>query len=170
MVVLADEIHCDFVTKGNQYTPYSTLDNREIVANSITFKAASKSFGLSAMKNGWMFSYNPELIAKVKVNHRPDLNTLGIVANQAAYAEGGDWLEQLVAYIDGNHEFAASFVRANIPLIKLVKPQGTYLAWMDVSQVAAKIGAAGIGRRSEQEQGRFHEVGHGGDDGRTLAR
>jgi cystathionine beta-lyase len=142
VLVLADEIHCDFVNKGSRYTPYSTLDNREIVLNSITFKAASKSFGLSAMKNAWMFSDNSDLIEKVKANHRPVINTLGIVANQAAYAEGADWLEQLVAYIDGNHDFVQSFVGANIPLVKSVKPQGTYLSWLDISGVAAKIGAA----------------------------
>jgi cystathionine beta-lyase len=144
VLVLADEIHCDFVNKGSRYTPYSTLDNREIVLNSITFKAASKSFGLSAMKNAWMFSDNADLIEKVKANHRPVINTLGIVANEAAYAEGADWLEQLVAYIDGNHDFVQSFIGANIPLLKVVKPQGTYLSWLDVRGVAAKIGAATI--------------------------
>jgi cysteine-S-conjugate beta-lyase len=142
VLVLADEIHCDFVTKGNRYTPYCTLDNREIVMNSITFKAASKSFGLSAMKNAWMFSDNRDLIDRVKANHRPVLNTLGIVANQAAYAEGADWLEQVATYIDGNHDFVQAFTGANIPLIKTAKAQGTYLSWLDISGVAAKIGAA----------------------------
>lgn len=141
VVVLADEIHCDFVTKGNHYTPWNTLTNKEIVRNSITFKAASKSFGLSAFKNGWMFSENADYIERVKANHKPTLNTLGIVANQAAYAEGADWLEQLIAYIDANNDFVASFIGANIPLIKFVKPQGTFLTWIDVSGLAAKIGA-----------------------------
>lgn len=141
VIVLADEIHCDFVTKGNKYTPYNTLANKEIVRNSITFKAASKSFGLSAMKSAWMFSENAELLGKVKANHRPDLNTLGIVANQAAYAEGADWLDQLVPYIDANHDFVESFIRTNIPLIKWVKAQATYLAWLDVTGVVDKIGA-----------------------------
>lgn len=141
VVVLADEIHCDFVTKGNRYTPFSTLPNREIVMNSITFKAASKSFGLAAMKSAWMFSYNADYIARVKVNHRPELNTFGIVANSAAYADGEEWLNQLVAYIDGNHDFAEAFIRSNMPLVKFVKPQGTYLAWLDVSQALEKIGA-----------------------------
>jgi cystathionine beta-lyase len=153
VVVLADEIHCDFVTRANRYTPYCTLDNQEVVANSITFKSASKSFGLSAMKNGWMFSTNAGYIEKIKKNHRPDLNTLGIVANQAAYADGADWLEQLVAYIDGNHEFVETFVRAKIPLIKAVKAQATYLSWIDISQVAGKIGAADMAAEANKERG-----------------
>jgi cystathionine beta-lyase len=141
VVVLADEIHCDFVSKGQQYTPFSTLD-KEIVRNSITFKAASKSFGLAAMKHAWMFSTNPDYLARVKVHHRADLNTMGMIANRAAYtAEGEDWLNQLVQYIDGNLEFVDSYIKANIPLVKYVKPQGTYLTWLDMTAVVDKIGA-----------------------------
>ena len=142
VVVLADEIHCDFVSKGNKYTPYCTLDNRAIVRNSITFKSASKSFCLSALKCGWMFSENEDYIARVRANHKQDFNTLGMVASRAALTEGADWLDQLVVYIDGNHDFVESFVRANIPLIRVAKPQGTYLSWLDVSRVADKIGAS----------------------------
>ncbi|MBI1873580.1 MAG: aminotransferase class I/II-fold pyridoxal phosphate-dependent enzyme [Acidobacteria bacterium] len=141
VVVLADEIHCDFVTRGNKYTPFASLPNKAIVNNSLTFKAASKSFGLAAMKCAWFFSDNADYLARVKANNRADLTTLGMIASRAAYADGEDWLNQCVAYIDGNHDFVESFVRANIPLVKCVKPQGTYLAWLDVSQVADRIRA-----------------------------
>jgi cysteine-S-conjugate beta-lyase len=141
VVVLADEIHCDFVNKGSTYTPYSTLPDRKIVMNSITFKAASKSFGLSAMKCGWFFSDNADYVKRVKANNRLDVSTLSVVANQAAYAEGEGWLDQLVAYIDRSHDFVESFVRAYIPLVKVVKPQGTFLSWLDVSRVIDKIDA-----------------------------
>jgi cystathionine beta-lyase len=141
VVVLADEIHCDFVTKGNKYTPYSTLSNREIVNNSITFKSASKSFSLSAMKCGWMFSDNAEYLAKiVATGHSQDFNTLGMIASLAAYTEGEDWLNQLLVYIDGNHAYVESFIRANMPLVRYEKAQGTYLAWLDVSRVTERIG------------------------------
>jgi cystathionine beta-lyase len=140
VVVLADEIHCDFVMKGNKYTPFSTL-RKDIAMNSITFKAASKSFSLAAMKSAWMFSDNLDYMERVKVNHRPDLNTLGMIANRAAYAEGEDWLNQVIEYIDGTHDFVDQYVRTNLPMIKYVKPQGTYLAWLDVTAVANKIGS-----------------------------
>ena len=143
VIVLSDEIHCDFVTKGNKYTPFSTLPDKAIVANSITFKAASKSFGLAAMKHAWMFSDNADLLARVKPNHKADLNTMGYIANHAAYAGGEDWLTQLNDYIDGNHDFAVKFINANIPLVKCVKPEGTYLAWLDVTNLAEKIDARG---------------------------
>jgi len=142
VVVLADEIHCDFVTKGHKYTPFSSLPNKDIVRNSITFKAASKSFSLAAMKCAWFFSDNADYLARVKANNRADLTTLGMIASRAAYTpEGEEWLNQVVAYIDGNHDFVESFVKANIPMITCVKPQGTYLSWLDVSAVADRIRA-----------------------------
>jgi cysteine-S-conjugate beta-lyase len=145
VVVLADEIHCDFVNKGNKYTPFSTLDNEAIVRNSITFKSASKSFNLAAAKCAYMFSTNADYIARVKATgHRQDLNTLGMVACRAAYNEGEEWLDQVVAYIDATHDFVDSFLRAKLPLVKAVKPQGTYLSWLDVTQVADRIGAKGL--------------------------
>ncbi len=141
VVVLADEIHCDFVTKGNKYTPFASLPNKDVVNNSLTFKAASKSFSLAAMKAAWFFSTNPEYLAKVKAYNRADLSTLGMVANRAVLTEGDDWLDQLLPYIDGNHEFTEAFVKANMPLVKCVKPQGTYLMWLDVTGVAERINA-----------------------------
>ena len=109
--------------------------------NSITFKAASKSFGLAAMKCGWFFSDNMDYIRRVRANNRTDLTTLGMIASKAAYEGGEDWLRQVNEYIDGNHTFVESYVKANIPLIKAYKPQGTYLQWIDVSQIVDKIGA-----------------------------
>jgi len=142
VVVLVDEIHCDFVTKGVKYTPFASLPNKAVVNNSLTFKAASKSFGLSAMKVAWFHSDNMDLVARVKANNHPDLATLGIVANQAAYAKGEAWLNECVEYVDGNHDFAQKFIRANMSLVDPgAKPQGTYLAWIDVSKAIDKIGA-----------------------------
>ena len=141
VVVLADEIHCDFVCKGQRYTPFSSLPDKAIVNNSITFKAASKSFGLSAMKCGWFFSTNADYLARVKANHRPELTTLGMIASRAAYTGGEDWLNQVVEYIEGNLDLVDRFARTRMPLVKYVKPQATFLAWLDVKAVADKIGA-----------------------------
>jgi cystathionine beta-lyase len=141
VVVLADEIHCDFVTKGVKYTPFASLPNKAIVDNSISFKAASKSFGLAAHKVAWFHSTNNDYMERVKANHWVDLNTLGIIANQAAYRGGEEWLDQLLVYVDGLHTFAEQYIAQHIPLIKWVKPQGTYLAWLDVSALAERIDA-----------------------------
>jgi cystathionine beta-lyase len=141
VVVLADEIHCDFVAKGQKYTPFASLPNKAIVDNSITYKAASKSFGLAAHKLAWFYSTNKDFLDRIKVQHRPDLNTLGYVANMGAYTpEGEEWLNQLVEYIDGNTSFAADFVNSKLPGVKTHKPQGTYLMWLDFTEAAERIG------------------------------
>jgi cystathionine beta-lyase len=152
VVVLADEIHCDFVTKGNKYTPFASLPNKAIVNNSLTFKAASKSFGLAAHKLAWFYSTNPTLLSKVKENLRADITTLGVVANRAAYSGGEDWLNQCVEYIDGNHDFVANFVSDKLPMVKYVKPQGTYLAWLDVTAIADRIGAKRLAEEANKNR------------------
>ena len=102
VIVLADEIHCDWVSKGQKYTPFASLPNKAVVDNSLTFKAASKSFGLAAHKTAWFYSTNPELLARVRPNHRADLNTLGIVANHAAVTDGEEWLRQANEYVSAH--------------------------------------------------------------------
>jgi cystathionine beta-lyase len=154
VVVLADEIHCDFVNKGRTYTPFASLPNKAVVNNSITFKAASKSFGLAAHKVAWFYSTNDSYMERVKAHHWVDLNTLGIIANQAAYQGGEDWLNQLVDYVDGLHTFADQFIKANVPLIKLVKAEGTYLAWLDVTALANRINAKAQAEAATQAERR----------------
>ena len=135
VVVLADEIHCDFVTAGNTYTPYATLQDAEIVRNSITYKSVSKSFNLSAMRCAYLFSTNPDYLDRITGpgQLRQAMSTLSIVAAQAAYDECEEWLDQLVDYIDGTQTAVESFVRSSMPHVRMVKPEGTYLAWLDVS-------------------------------------
>ncbi len=141
IIVLSDEIHCDFVSKGQKYVPFATLD-KEIADNSITFKSGSKSFSLAAMKCAWFFSSNPKLFKATNDQSLPSISNPAIVAEQAAYAGGEAWLNQCVDYIDGNLDYAHQYVTKNLPLIKTGnKPEGTYLMWLDVSGIAAKIGA-----------------------------
>lgn len=140
VVVLADEIHCDWVGKGQKYTPFASLSNKAVVDNSLTFKAASKSFGLAAHKVAWFYSTNPTLMARVDPYHRADLNTLGMVANLAAVAEGEEWLRQANEYVDANHDLVVNFVNEKIaPMIKVHRAEGTYLTWLDVTGIAEKI-------------------------------
>lgn len=151
VVVLADEIHCDFVARGNKYTPFATLPNKEVVKNSLTFKAASKSFGLAAMKCAWYFSTNPDYFNRVKDYNKADLTTLGMIASRAAYEGGEEWLDQVNQYVDDNLTLVERFIAEKIPSVKMAKPQGTYLAWLDVS---AAMDKAGIKEMTEQENNR----------------
>ena len=139
VVVLADEIHCDWVSKGQKYAPFASLPNKAVVDNSITFKAASKSFGLAAHKVAWYYSTNAALMDRVAYHHRADLNTLGLVANLAAVAEGEEWLRQANEYVSDTHDFVVSYIHDKIPMLKTHRAEGTYLVWLDVSGVAEKI-------------------------------
>jgi cystathionine beta-lyase len=140
VIVLADEIHCDWVGNGRTYTPFASLPNQAVVDNSLTFKAASKSFGLAAHKVAWFYSTNPELTKRVDVHHRADLNTLGLVANHAAITEGEEWLRQANEYVSATHDFVVNFVNEKMaPMVTVHRAQGTYLTWLDVSGLAEKI-------------------------------
>ena len=153
VVMLVDEIHCGFVRNDEQYVPFASLPNREIVNNSITFKSASKSFSLSGMKAAWYFSSNRDYLERVGANSRADLNTLGMVATRAALTDGDEWLDESNVYLDANQELAEAYIRENMPLVKYTKGQGTYLAWLDVSQVVERIGAESIAAEENASSG-----------------
>jgi cysteine-S-conjugate beta-lyase len=152
VVVLADEVHCDFVHAGHKYTPFASLPDEAVVRNSITFKSASKSFNLVGTKCAYFFSTNPEYLARIRAWHRDEITTLGMVAHRAAYTDGDLWLDQLRAYIDGNLAFVADYVARNIPLVKMVKPQGTYLAWLDMSAVVERVGARAAAEHANRQR------------------
>jgi cysteine-S-conjugate beta-lyase len=155
VVVFADEIWCDLIMEGGRYTPFASLPDREVVDNSITFKAASKSFNLPALKAAWFFSTSPDLLERIRSFSRVDVSTPGVVANLAAVTEGDEWLDRLVPYLDANHDFAEAFIRDNMPLVSQRKPESTYLAWLDVEQVIERIGAGRSGGAPGQEVQRW---------------
>jgi len=142
VVVLADEIHCDFVTKGQTYIPFASLPDKDIVNNSLTFKAISKTFSLAAMTSAFFYSTNPVYLERVRRNHRAHVNALGAIANEAAYRHGGEWFDQLLPYIDANHDYVEAYTQERMPMVNYTKAQGTYLAWLDVSDVAEAIDAS----------------------------
>jgi cystathionine beta-lyase len=152
VLLLADEIHCDFIHKGETYTPFSTLPDRDLVNNSITFKSVSKSFSLAGMKCAWFFSTNPQVYRAVTFHNHADLNTLGMVAAEAAYAGGEAWLNDCVAYISDNQDFANAYIKQNIPMFEVGQtPQGTYLVWVDVTDLAERINARKLADDANQQ-------------------
>jgi cystathionine beta-lyase len=153
VVVLSDEIHCDFVRDGVSYTPFASLPNRDIVDNSLTFKAATKTFSISAMKTGWYFSTDQDLLERVRSYTRADLTTLGVVATEAALREGDDWLDQVLPYLDQNHQFAERYIREEMPLVDYRVAQGTYLAWLDMRGVVERIDAERISAEEREGSG-----------------
>jgi cystathionine beta-lyase len=132
VLVVSDEIHCDFVWSGHTHTCFGLIDERAVVAT-----APSKTFNLAGLQVSNMFVKNDALRNKLRAemgrSGYSQLNTLGIVACRSAYARGGAWLEELKTYLAGNIALVGEFLAARLPKVKLVDPQAMYLLWLDFS-------------------------------------
>lgn len=142
-LVLADEIHCDFVMGDNKYVPYAEL-GEEYAMNSVSYKSTSKSFNLAAHRTGYLFSHNRDHIdAILKVGHqRLLLNIMGLIASNEALKHGDEYIDRQNAYLTENANFVEQFCAERIPDIKYKAHEGTYLAWLDVSPLIEKLDAA----------------------------
>ncbi len=134
VIVIADEIHADFIYKGHEHHVFSNL-KPEYLDNSIICTAPSKTFNLAGLQVSNIFIANKEIrkafIKEINRTGYSQLNTMGLIACQAAYEHGGEWLEELKEYLFGNLSFIRSFLAEYLPRIKLVEPEGTYLVWLD---------------------------------------
>lgn len=141
IVVLADEIHADFVRPGHKFTPFASLPDQAVVNNSVSFGAVSKTFNLAGMKNAYYYTKNPRLLERVNEYHFAELSTLGVVANEAAYKGGIDWFEQALAYIDGSHDMLESHIKQHMPTVGYTRNEGTFMTFLDFSKTMESIGA-----------------------------
>ncbi len=134
VLVLSDEIHCDFIYPGFVHTVFSTI-GEAFAANSIICTAPSKTFNLAGLQVSNIIIQNEKLRHQLKLeltkSGYSQLNTLGLVACAAAYRYGEPWLKELRAYLLENLNYVREFLDKNLPDIKLVEPQGTYLIWLD---------------------------------------
>ncbi len=134
--IISDEIHADLVRNGVTHHPLEKVAprNKDMI---ITCTSPSKSFNMPGFKISNIIINNPEW--QKAYNHMAAkclaiglANPLSIKAVEAAYNEGGEWLAQLLKYLDQNIDFAAAFINDNLPEAKLVYPDGTYLLWIDL--------------------------------------
>jgi cystathionine beta-lyase len=133
VVICSDEIHCDLLFSGNKHIPIASLDP-EIAQNTITLMAPSKTFNIAGLQCSFAIVQNAELREKLKHAGKGLagwVNSMGAVAGLAAYREGQEWLEQVLVYLEGNRNFLARYVAENLPGVKMRRPEGTYLAWLD---------------------------------------
>ena len=132
--VISDEIHCDFTYEGNTHTVFATL-GREFEENSAICTAPTKTFNLAGLHISNTYIYSDSLrrkfVKELDKQGYSQSNVMGLVACQAAYTYGADWLDELRRYLAENLSFVREYLRENIPEIKLVEPQGTYLVWLD---------------------------------------
>lgn len=133
--VLADEIHCELVMPGYRYTPFASI-SQACLDNSITCGSASKSFNIAGLQMAHIISNNSEtrrLIDRaININEVCDVNPFAPIAQQTAYNEGGEWIDQLCDYLYNNKVALCQFFTQELPELKVARLEGTYLVWVDI--------------------------------------
>jgi len=132
--VVSDEIHCELTYPGHDYTPWATLPE-EYVLNSVTCFSPTKPFNIAGIQIANIYAASPEVLAKmdraINDNECCDVNVFGATALQAAYGEGGPWLDALREYLWHNARTVYCFLEDELPLVSAPPLEGTYLMWLD---------------------------------------
>ncbi len=132
-VVVSDEVHCELLFKGHTHVPFATI-SKEFEQNCVVCQAGSKTFNLAGLGASTIIIPNARLrnafnAARAGILPQPDV--FGLVALEAAYRDGDEWLQQLLAYLQGNLEFMMTYVKQHIPKLSIIETEGTYLVWLD---------------------------------------
>jgi cysteine-S-conjugate beta-lyase len=133
LVMISDEIHCDLLFPGYRHVPLAAV-GPEIAARTITLMAPSKTFNLAGLSCGFAVIQNPDLQAvlkKASTGLVPSPNIMGHAAALAGFRDGGEWLEQVLAYLKENYDFLRAHAAGGLPGIRMTRMEGTYLAWLD---------------------------------------
>jgi len=134
LIVLSDEIHHDLVFKGSRHVPFASL-SPTLAERTVTFIAPSKTFNIPGLSTAAVIASNPKLLEAFKdETERAGFElgqVFGIVGFEAAYAHGEDWLDELLPYLESNVDLMEKFLEERVPGIRLVRPDGTYLALLD---------------------------------------
>jgi cystathionine beta-lyase len=163
ILILSDEIHCDLVLPGFRHTPLAALSEK-IAENTITCIAPSKTFNLAGLATSNVIISNTvlrkSLIRFLENLHIGSGNIFGTTASAAAYSHGHEWLDALLKYIDHNVEFVEDYCLKMIPEIIPVRPEATYMIWLD----CRKLGMHG----KELHNFFVHRAGIGMNEGSTF--
>ncbi|WP_436415375.1 MalY/PatB family protein [Petrimonas sp.] len=138
ILVVSDEIHADLVLSGFNHRPFVTVSEKAR-ENSITLMAPSKTFNIAGIVSSFAVIHNKELQKKYLNFLSPrELNQgtiFAFTATEAAYKHGEEWLDQLLDYVQKNIDFVDSFLKKNIPQIKVIRPEATFLVWLDCREL-----------------------------------
>lgn len=133
VTVVSDEIHCELVY-DRPYTPFATLPE-ELTARSVSCVSPSKAFNTAGLQIANIVVPDAEMRRRIdkaiNINEVCDVNPFGVAATIAAYKEGGEWLDALVAYLYGNYKMMSDFCAERFPELPICRLEGTYLVWMD---------------------------------------
>ena len=136
VIVASDEIHCDFTFPGHPHTPFVKAAP-DMAARSVVCTAPSKTFNLAGLQASNIFIPDADLrrrfSAELEACGLDGPNALGLEACKAAYTHGDAWLDALLVYLRGNVDYMKDFLERELPELRLIEPEGTYLAWVDFS-------------------------------------
>ncbi len=142
VLVVSDEIHCDFIREGYSHNLFLSVDE-SFKDFSILLTAPSKTFNLAGLQVSNIFIPNENLRNKFKKEidktGYSQLNTMGLIATKTAYEQGEDWLNDLNKYLEYNLTTISNFLAEKLPKVKLIEPQGTYLAWLDFTELELSV-------------------------------
>ena len=137
--VVSDEIHCELTLYDNEYVPFGSLPD-ELSRDSITCCSPSKAFNTAGLQIANIVCRDAEVRNRIdraiNINEVCDVNPFGVIALQAAYSdEGYEWLKQLRKYISANYDLLLERFARELPKCKVMRMEGTYLAWIDCSEL-----------------------------------
>ena len=134
VIIFSDEIFGDLMLYGHKHTPMATVSD-EAAAVTVTCGAPSKTFNIAGLKSSWCVVKNPELrqpfFRWIETNELCNANMTSIIATEAAYRHGEQWLDECLRYIEGNIDLIVQYCRQHLPGIVAVKPQAGFLLWLD---------------------------------------
>jgi cystathionine beta-lyase len=132
-LVISDEIHCEILFKGYRHIPFASISD-EFARNSIVCMGPTKTFNLAGLPVSTIIIPDKKIrenFVNTGDGLMPGPCLLAYTALEAAYRHGDEWLEQMLNYLQANLEFLLSFIENRIPRIRVIRPQGTYLVWLD---------------------------------------
>lgn len=134
LIVISDEIHCDMALYGNKHIPFATVSD-EAAEVSITFSAPTKTFNMAGVVSSWAVVVNDELRNKffhwLEASELCEATMFAPVATVAAFTHGEEWRKDMLSYVEGNIDFIIDYCKQYIPQIHPVRPQASYLLWLD---------------------------------------
>ena len=140
VIIVSDEIHADFVFEGKHQVLVDLKEEYKDIT--VTCTSPGKTFNLAGLQISNIWISNPELRARFRAEVTAagysQVNLMGLVACQAAYETGEEWLKELKIYLEGNLDYVRTFLKENLPEIKLTEPEGTYLLWLDFKSLGMK--------------------------------
>lgn len=138
LIIISDEIHSDFILKGHNHTPIASI-SKELEQRTITLMAPSKTFNIAGLATSVAIIPNEELRKTyekaIEAMEIGGVTVFGALGFEIAYNHGEEWLDELLVYLEDNINYTIDFINKEIPEIKLNRPDGTYLLWLDFTDL-----------------------------------